>query len=61
MMFLVTYEINTLPFNTLVLADTQSEAEETAGRIVQKEARGSNWKILRVEKVDLGAEHSLEF
>jgi hypothetical protein len=61
MMFLVTYEINTLPFNTLVLADTQSEAEETAGRIVQKEARGSSWKILKVEKVDLDVERYFEF
>ncbi len=61
MMFLVTYEINRLPFNTLVLADTKSEAEDIAGQSVRKEAGGRNWKILCVEKVDLGAEHCVEF
>jgi hypothetical protein len=62
MMFLVTYEINTLPFNTLVLADSQEEAEKLAGEGIQKEAgAGSEWKILKVEEVDLDAEHYMEF
>ena len=62
MMFLVTYEINMLPFNTLVLADSQEEAEQLAREGVRKEAgRGSEWKILRVEEVDLDAEHYMEF
>ncbi len=60
-MFLVTYEINKLPFNTLVLADTKKEAENLAREGVRKEAVGSDWKILRVEEVDLDADHFLEF
>ncbi len=60
-MFLVTYEINKLPFNTLVLADTKSEAENLVREGVRKEALGSDWKILRVEEVDLDADHFLEF
>ena len=60
-MYLVNYEINHIPFDTIVLADSYLEAANLAKNGILQEAKGRQWRIVNIEEVDLDAEHYLEY
>ncbi len=60
-MYLVLYEINHLPFDTLILADSLGKAWEEATQGVRDEAGKRPWRIVSIEEVPVDLEHYMDY